>query len=209
MNHNRLLTKRKMMAAGAVLSLGALAGCHSGEAINGQAAASSNVASAAPSETALPATTQASEYAKFLGKSVLLPGAKHREVKQYTVMGDDGKPKPSVFTDFHNLVPAPQTIPQYQPNVTGVSKDGELAASYDVDCYVYDPSQADNTTRGVFYHVTGWAPGNPNVSQGDIAGNFTVSNTNWNDVPGVETEHRFDPAVPPCPGSPVAQNTGN
>jgi hypothetical protein len=215
MNYNRPLTDKKtrrLAGVGAAVALtGVLTACSSHEGANGQAGAETSTATTATaaSETALPVTPTQSAYAKFLGKSVLLPGSNHTEVRQFTIIGDDGKPKPTVFTDFHNLVPAPQIIPQYQPNVTGVSKDGELAASYNVDCYVYDPSQDSNTTRGVFYHATGWAPGNPNASQGDIGGKFTVANTNWNDIPGHETQHRFDPAVPPCPGSPVAQNTGN
>jgi hypothetical protein len=103
------------------------------------------------------------------GPDVLLKGSHHREIVQYS----SGSP---TFGGYKQHLSEPGPI---LPEGTVV----------DVDCYVFDKTQLNNSTRGDFYHLLGKK----------LGGLFTASNNFQNGVDNPNAGPRVDPKVPPCP----------
>ncbi len=102
------------------------------------------------------------------------------EVRQYDTVG-----LPDAFWDYKTMAgAAPHEIPKN--------------ALVEVECTVYDPAQAGNSTQGTYYHI---------ASSGieGLEGYWTPSNTYWNQpiIGGQDQNNLYDPQVPACAGSPA------
>ncbi len=176
----RRRTGRVAAKVGAVVaSLASLAACTGETSVD---------KTATTTHTNHPTTT--SSAASHIGKAVLLPGSEHVEVRQYSYPG-----YPDTFSDYQAMTGVGPKIYSFDPDQR---MGDQLSASVVVDCYVLDPMQAGNSTRGYYYHLLRRANGDT-----DVSGLFSPSNTFWNQPrPGQpDLQQRVDPAVPLCPPS--------